>query len=128
MTGVTLAFLRHHWDRVYDFTREDGQYVATARYGQRDRLTAATPEELLSLVRRHYRDNATRRPRALAPHALARAGPALAGAPWPACLPGPAAQPGRVPPARPTPAQPTPATSPRPPTTPAPSSPGKTSY
>jgi len=55
MTGITLAFLRYHWDEVYNFTRDGPQYVATAKYGQRDRLTANTPEQLLSMVRRHYR-------------------------------------------------------------------------
>ena len=61
MSPVTLAFLRHHWGQVYDFARDGAQYVATARWGDRDRLTAATPGQLLTLVRRHYQPPAGER-------------------------------------------------------------------
>ena len=52
---VSLDFVRHHWGSRYDVGRDGAQYVAVARYGDRDRLTAATPCELLGMIRRHYR-------------------------------------------------------------------------
>lgn len=50
-----MAQLRYHWGDRYEFTVADGRYMATARFGRRDVLEAADPEDLLGQVRRHYR-------------------------------------------------------------------------
>jgi hypothetical protein len=51
---VSLDFVRYHWASRYDIGRDGARYAAVARYGDRDRLTAATPGELLGMIRRHY--------------------------------------------------------------------------
>ncbi len=52
-----IAQLRYHWGDVYTFTVADGRYIATARFGQRDVLYGAGPDELLGKIRRHYRQD-----------------------------------------------------------------------
>ena len=50
-----MRYLQWHWGDVYQFTWEpDGTCTAQARFGSNDTLTANTPNELLTLVRRHY--------------------------------------------------------------------------
>jgi hypothetical protein len=54
-TREVLASIRYHWSDAYQITAVNGHYTATARYGDRDVLTADEPEELLAKIRRHYR-------------------------------------------------------------------------
>jgi hypothetical protein len=54
-TRELLASIRYHWSDVYQITVANGQYTATAKYGERDVLAADDPEELLAKIRRHYR-------------------------------------------------------------------------
>jgi hypothetical protein len=49
-----IAQLRYHWGDVYRFALVDGRYTATARFGQRDVVSADDPDELLTRIRRHY--------------------------------------------------------------------------
>jgi hypothetical protein len=50
-----MAQLRSDWGDVYLFAHAGGRYTATARFGQREVLSAEDPEELLARIRRHYR-------------------------------------------------------------------------
>jgi hypothetical protein len=51
----TLETLRFHWSDVYQIAkRRSGQYVAEAKFGQRETLTAEDPGELLRKIRQHY--------------------------------------------------------------------------
>ena len=54
MGEVRLAYLRYHWDQVYSFETVNGKYIATARFGSHDVLTADSPGELLGKIQRHY--------------------------------------------------------------------------
>lgn len=49
------ANLRYHWGTVYDI-RQVGQWkwVAVAKWGNRDMLTAETADGLRGLIHRHY--------------------------------------------------------------------------
>jgi hypothetical protein len=50
-----MAQLNFHWGDAYAFAIVNGRYTATARFGQRDVLSASDPDNLLVKVRRHYR-------------------------------------------------------------------------
>ncbi len=54
-TREALAHLRFHWDDAYVFAFSPGRYSATAKFGRRDVLSSGDPEELLRMIRRHYR-------------------------------------------------------------------------
>lgn len=58
-----LVFLNTHWGRQYSFAPPDvpgGQWTATAKFGQHDRIQEWSAAELLEEVRDHYRVNGTR--------------------------------------------------------------------
>lgn len=50
----TLDSLRFHWSDVYQIGKRDGSYVAVAKFGKCETLTADEPGELLDLIRQHY--------------------------------------------------------------------------
>lgn len=50
----TIEFLRFHWSDVYTIGIRDGKYVAVAKFGSQEQLTADEPGQLLKLIRRHY--------------------------------------------------------------------------
>jgi hypothetical protein len=55
-----LIFLNTHWGRRYDFTAPaspGGTWVATDKFGDHQRLDAASAWELLEAVRNHYQRN-----------------------------------------------------------------------
>jgi hypothetical protein len=55
-----LIFLNTHWGRRYAFTAPQavhGNWIATANFGQHDKLEERSATELLFAVRRHYADN-----------------------------------------------------------------------
>ena len=54
-TKELMASLRYHWGDAYELAVADGHYTATAKFGQRDVLSADDAEELLVKIRRHYR-------------------------------------------------------------------------
>lgn len=54
MSGVTMAWLRYHWDEVYTFAITNGTYTGRASFGNHYLLEDDSPEELLIKVRRHY--------------------------------------------------------------------------
>jgi hypothetical protein len=56
-TPEALAHMRFHWDDAYLFAFSGGLYSATAKFGRRDVLSSGDPEELLRMVRRHYRQD-----------------------------------------------------------------------
>jgi hypothetical protein len=52
-----LIYLQTHWGRRYEFASPQvpgGQWTATARFGDRDRIQAPASAELLEDVRAHY--------------------------------------------------------------------------
>jgi hypothetical protein len=52
-----LIFLNTHWGRRYDFAapgNPGGTWAATDKFGDRDKLEAASAPELLEAVRSHY--------------------------------------------------------------------------
>jgi hypothetical protein len=52
-----LIFLTTHWGRRYDFAAPGspgGTWTATDKFGDRDKLQAASATELLEAVRSHY--------------------------------------------------------------------------
>jgi hypothetical protein len=52
-----LIYLQTHWGRRYEFASPQapgGQWTATAKFGDRDRIQAWTSAELLEEVRAHY--------------------------------------------------------------------------
>ena len=50
-----VASLRYHWGAVYDIRQASQQkWVAVARWGSRDTLTAGTAEQLRQRIWRHY--------------------------------------------------------------------------
>ena len=52
-----LIYLQTHWGRRYEFASPQvpgGQWTATARFGDPDRIQARTSAELLEEVRTHY--------------------------------------------------------------------------
>ena len=58
-----LVFLNTHWGRRYSFAPPDvpgGQWTATAKFGQHDRIHEWSAAELLEEVRDHYGVNGTR--------------------------------------------------------------------
>lgn len=55
MPGITMQYLRQHWDEVYTFAKQNGRYIAREKFGKHEELTADTPEQLLTMIRRHYR-------------------------------------------------------------------------
>jgi hypothetical protein len=55
-----LVFLNTHWGREYHFTApglRDGNWMATAKFGEHDTLQARSASELLETVRAHYQAN-----------------------------------------------------------------------
>jgi hypothetical protein len=55
-----LIFLNLHWGRRYEFVSPQtpgGQWTATPKFGEHDRLQAPTSTELLEEVRAHYQAN-----------------------------------------------------------------------
>jgi hypothetical protein len=51
----TLESLRFHWSDVYQIgRRRGGQYVAIAKFGEQEMLTAEDAGELLRKIRLHY--------------------------------------------------------------------------
>jgi len=56
-TAENFRYLRHHWGSAYTIIRP-GQasdtWKAIAKFGSGDELTAASADELLELIRRHY--------------------------------------------------------------------------
>lgn len=50
-----MTQLRFHWGDVYRIAYSAGQYTATAKFGDRDVLSADDPVGLLAKIRRHYR-------------------------------------------------------------------------
>jgi hypothetical protein len=55
-----LVFLNTHWGGKYSFAAPEepgGQWTATARFGQHDRIQQRSAAELLDEVRRHYHAN-----------------------------------------------------------------------
>lgn len=51
----TLQHLRFHWSDQYDIRKTpSGQYVAVARFGKQDTLTADDPGELQHMIWQHY--------------------------------------------------------------------------
>jgi hypothetical protein len=52
-----LGFLNTHWGRAYRLTApglSDGNWTATAKFGDYDTLQAPSASNLLELVRAHY--------------------------------------------------------------------------
>jgi hypothetical protein len=52
-----FRYLRANWSSVYTIIRpsqDDDTWKAIARFGRHDELVAATADELLGLIRRHY--------------------------------------------------------------------------
>jgi hypothetical protein len=52
-----LGFLNTHWGREYRLTAPglpDGNWTATAKFGDHDTLKARSASELLEMVRAHY--------------------------------------------------------------------------
>jgi hypothetical protein len=52
-----LVFLNTHWGSRYSFARHEtpsGNWTATAKFGDQDRLQAVSPAALLQTVRTHY--------------------------------------------------------------------------
>ncbi len=52
-----LVFLNTHWGRQYSFAAPEapgGQWTATAKFGQHDRIQQWSAAELLEEVRGHY--------------------------------------------------------------------------
>jgi len=56
MTGLgEVANLRYHWGAVYDIWQAGPwKFVAVAKWGDLDTLTAETAEQLRQLIHRHY--------------------------------------------------------------------------
>jgi hypothetical protein len=55
-----LIYLQTHWGRRYELALPQvpgGLWTATATFGDRDRLQAPAPAELLEQVRAHYQAN-----------------------------------------------------------------------
>lgn len=51
----TLESLRFHWSDKYKIVRRrSGQYIAEAKFGERETLTAEDAGELLRKIRQHY--------------------------------------------------------------------------
>jgi hypothetical protein len=50
-----LASMKFHWQDAYDLRLTAGQYTATAKFGTHETLAADDPEQLLVMIRRHYR-------------------------------------------------------------------------
>jgi hypothetical protein len=53
MSKTVMTRMRDDWESVYALAIIDGKYTARARFGKHDLLKADTPEELLSMIRRH---------------------------------------------------------------------------
>jgi len=52
-----LVYLNTHWGRQYSFARPEtsgGNWTATAKFGDEDRLQAPSAAALLDTVRAHY--------------------------------------------------------------------------
>ena len=52
-----FKYLRHHWGSAYVIIRpgqNDDTWQAIAQFGNGDELAAATADELLGMIRRHY--------------------------------------------------------------------------
>lgn len=58
MSALALGYLNLHYGVVYEFKYKDGKYIARAKFDGHDELEADSAEELLILVRRHYRPGA----------------------------------------------------------------------
>jgi len=55
--GEDFRYLRRNWGDVYLIirpSRDDDTWKAIARFGRQDQLVAATADELLGMIRRHY--------------------------------------------------------------------------
>jgi hypothetical protein len=55
-----LVYLNTHWHSRYSFTQPEtpgGNWTATAKFGDHDRLQAPTPAALLETVRAHYQSH-----------------------------------------------------------------------
>jgi hypothetical protein len=55
-----LVFLNTHWGSNYSFAPPEepgGQWTATAKFGQHDRIQKCSAAELLKEVRDHYQAN-----------------------------------------------------------------------
>jgi hypothetical protein len=55
-----LVFLNTHWGSKYSFAQPEepgGQWTATAKFGQHDRIQQCSAAELLKEVRCHYQAN-----------------------------------------------------------------------
>jgi hypothetical protein len=55
-----LVFLNTHWGHKYSFAEPEapgGQWTATAKFGQHDRIRGWSAAELLEEIRGHYRAN-----------------------------------------------------------------------
>jgi hypothetical protein len=60
-----LIYLNTHWGRRYEFTAPDRPgvaWMATGRFGDHEKLEAASAQELLEAVRRHYEAHHLPRP------------------------------------------------------------------
>ena len=58
-----LVFLNTHWGSKYSFAAPEapgGQWTATAKFGQHDRIQEWSAAELLEEIRDHYKANGTR--------------------------------------------------------------------
>jgi hypothetical protein len=50
-----LEYLKFHWSDAYDIRKvPSGEYIAVAKFGKQEKLTAYDPDRLLNLIRRHY--------------------------------------------------------------------------
>jgi hypothetical protein len=58
-----IVFLNTHWGSKYSFAAPEvpgGQWAATAKFGQHDRIQERSAAELLEEVRVHYKANSTK--------------------------------------------------------------------